>query len=91
MMSKLNQDGTRAEPHLGDGRFATLSFERVISVPSSVLWQVWTSPAARAIFDDAAKFYPLREARAGSGDHTPSAISLCLRVTFVRRNMATAA
>lgn len=43
------------------------------------------------IFDDAAKFYPLREARAGSGDHTPSAISLCLRVTFVRRNMAIAA
>ena len=50
MMSKLNQDSTRAEPHLGDGRFATLSFESVVSVPLSVLWQVWTSPAARAVW-----------------------------------------
>lgn len=50
MMSKLNQDSTHAEPHLADGRFATLSFERDVAVPLSVLWQVWTSPAARAVW-----------------------------------------
>ncbi|MEC9346879.1 MAG: SRPBCC domain-containing protein [Pseudomonadota bacterium] len=36
---------------LPDGdRFATLSFERQVAVPPDVLWQVWTAPAARAIW-----------------------------------------
>ena len=33
-----------------DGRFATLRFERTVAVPVSVLWQVWTAPAARAVW-----------------------------------------
>lgn len=32
------------------GRFATLSFERVVEAPVSVLWQAWTAPAARAVW-----------------------------------------
>lgn len=32
------------------GQFATLTFERQLAVPISVLWQVWTAPAARAIW-----------------------------------------
>ncbi|WP_127598649.1 SRPBCC family protein [Nitratireductor alexandrii] len=31
------------------GRFATLTFERDVAAPLSVLWQAWTAPAARAI------------------------------------------
>lgn len=31
-------------------RFATLTFERNIGAPASVLWQAWTAPAARAIW-----------------------------------------
>jgi uncharacterized protein YndB with AHSA1/START domain len=32
------------------GRFATLTFERDVSAPVSVLWQAWTAPAARVIW-----------------------------------------
>jgi uncharacterized protein YndB with AHSA1/START domain len=32
------------------GRFATLTFERELAAPISVLWQVWTAPAARAVW-----------------------------------------
>lgn len=32
------------------GRFATLTFERQVAVPLPVLWQVWTAPAARAVW-----------------------------------------
>ena len=32
------------------GRFATLTFEREVSAPVSVLWQAWTAPDARAIW-----------------------------------------
>ncbi|HJU37993.1 MAG TPA: SRPBCC family protein [Tahibacter sp.] len=32
------------------GRFATLTFERDIAAPLAVLWQVWTAPAARAVW-----------------------------------------
>lgn len=32
------------------GRFATLSFERTVAAPVSVLWQAWTAPAARAVW-----------------------------------------
>ncbi|MCK0208508.1 SRPBCC domain-containing protein [Starkeya koreensis] len=31
-------------------RFATLTFEKEVAVPLSVLWQVWTAPAARAVW-----------------------------------------
>jgi uncharacterized protein YndB with AHSA1/START domain len=32
------------------GRFATLTFERVVSAPVATLWQAWTAPAARAVW-----------------------------------------
>ncbi|MCB8840386.1 SRPBCC family protein [Aurantimonas sp. VKM B-3413] len=32
------------------GNFATLTFEREMAAPPSVLWQAWTAPAARAIW-----------------------------------------
>jgi uncharacterized protein YndB with AHSA1/START domain len=32
------------------GRFATLTFEREVSAPVSVLWQAWTAPVARAVW-----------------------------------------
>jgi uncharacterized protein YndB with AHSA1/START domain len=32
------------------GRFATLTFERDIASPVSVLWQAWTAPAARTVW-----------------------------------------
>jgi uncharacterized protein YndB with AHSA1/START domain len=32
------------------GRFATLTFERELAAPISVLWQAWTAPAARAVW-----------------------------------------
>ncbi|TRA97322.1 MULTISPECIES: SRPBCC family protein [Rhizobium/Agrobacterium group] len=50
MTTKPGQEGARAEPHLTQDRFATLSFEREIAVPPSALWQVWLSPAARAVW-----------------------------------------
>jgi uncharacterized protein YndB with AHSA1/START domain len=31
-------------------RFATLTFERQVAAPVSVLWQAWTAPAARAVW-----------------------------------------
>jgi len=31
-------------------RFATLTFEREVTAPLSVLWQAWTAPAARAVW-----------------------------------------
>ena len=31
-------------------RFATLTFERNVAAPVSVLWQAWTAPAARAVW-----------------------------------------
>lgn len=39
-----------AEEHSDGGRFATLSFAREVSAPLATLWQVWTAPAARAIW-----------------------------------------
>lgn len=41
---------TKSSPGHADGRFATLTFERDLPVPLSVLWQAWTAPAARAIW-----------------------------------------
>ena len=31
-------------------RFTTLTFERDVTAPLSVLWEVWTAPAARAVW-----------------------------------------
>ncbi|WP_181699400.1 SRPBCC family protein [Chthonobacter albigriseus] len=31
-------------------RFSTLTFERTVAAPVSVLWQAWTAPAARAVW-----------------------------------------
>ena len=41
---------TPAESDDGRGRFATLTFERDVAAPLPVLWQVWTAPAARAVW-----------------------------------------
>ena len=41
---------TRMRPDDLRGRFATLTFERDVAAPSSVLWQAWTAPAARAVW-----------------------------------------
>ncbi|MBW9073040.1 SRPBCC family protein [Agrobacterium deltaense] len=50
MTTKPGQKSAHAEPHQPQDRFATLSFEREIAVPLSALWQVWLSPAARAVW-----------------------------------------
>lgn len=50
MTSNRNQDGIKAAPDRAQGRFATLTFERDVAAPLSVLWQAWTAPAARAIW-----------------------------------------
>ena len=50
MISKLNPDGMPAARDYAQGRFATLTFERDVSAPLSVLWQAWTAPAARAVW-----------------------------------------
>jgi uncharacterized protein YndB with AHSA1/START domain len=31
-------------------RFATLTFERDVAAPLTVLWEAWTAPAARAVW-----------------------------------------
>jgi uncharacterized protein YndB with AHSA1/START domain len=41
---------TRAAADDGRNRFATLAFERDVAAPASVLWEVWTAPAARAVW-----------------------------------------
>jgi uncharacterized protein YndB with AHSA1/START domain len=41
---------TRAAPDGGEGRFATLTFERDVAAPASAVWQAWTAPSARAIW-----------------------------------------
>ncbi len=48
MTTKPGQQSAHAEPP--QDRFATLSFEREIAAPLSALWQVWLSPAARALW-----------------------------------------
>jgi uncharacterized protein YndB with AHSA1/START domain len=35
---------------IGESRFTTLTFERNVAAPVSVLWQAWTAPAARAVW-----------------------------------------
>ncbi|SMH55885.1 SRPBCC family protein [Mesorhizobium australicum] len=50
MTSKLNPQRKPAARDQADGRFATLTFERDVAAPLSALWQVWTAPAARAVW-----------------------------------------
>jgi uncharacterized protein YndB with AHSA1/START domain len=40
----------RTTPDDRRDRFATLTFERDVAAPLSVLWQAWTAPAARAVW-----------------------------------------
>lgn len=41
---------TRAAPDDRKGSFATLTFERDVAAPLTVLWEAWTAPAARAVW-----------------------------------------
>ena len=41
---------SRVAPDEGRNRFATLTFDRDVAAPLSVLWQAWTAPAARAVW-----------------------------------------
>jgi uncharacterized protein YndB with AHSA1/START domain len=50
MTSKPNPQRKPAARDQADGRFATLTFERDVAAPLSALWQVWTAPAARAVW-----------------------------------------
>ncbi|MCR5856646.1 SRPBCC family protein [Mesorhizobium sp. J428] len=50
MTSKPNPQRMPAARDQADGRFATLTFERDVAAPLSALWQVWTAPAARAVW-----------------------------------------
>jgi len=51
MTSKEQPHGiSGAMPANGKSRFATLTFARDVAAPPSVLWQVWTAPAARAVW-----------------------------------------
>ena len=49
-MTKLNPNGMPVARDDAQGRFATLTFERDVAAPLSVLWQAWTAPAARAVW-----------------------------------------
>ena len=50
MTSTQNPERTITTPDRAGSRFATLTFEREVAVPLPVLWQVWTAPAARAVW-----------------------------------------
>ncbi|MEP0324302.1 SRPBCC family protein [Bauldia litoralis] len=51
MTPNLKPGGTpHATPDEKRDRFATLTFEREVAAPLSVLWQAWTAPAARAVW-----------------------------------------
>lgn len=50
MMLQKDSERTPETPDHADSRFATLTFEQEVAAPVSVLWQVWTAPAARAIW-----------------------------------------
>ena len=47
---KPDQDGMPSAYEHAQARFATLTFEREVAAPLSVLWQTWTAPAARAVW-----------------------------------------
>lgn len=50
MTSKPNLGHRPGTPKRTKGRFATLTFERDVAAPLSVLWQIWAAPAARAVW-----------------------------------------
>lgn len=50
MTSKPNPDGMPVADDHAASHFATLTFERDVAAPLSVLWQAWTAPAARAVW-----------------------------------------
>lgn len=50
MTSDQNPDSTPSVHGEAQGRFATLTFQRDVAAPLSVLWQAWTAPAARAVW-----------------------------------------
>lgn len=50
MTQKNTADAVRTEPGVGRERFATLTFEREVQAPASVLWKAWTDPVARAVW-----------------------------------------
>lgn len=50
MKANQHPDGMSAARDHAQGRFATLTFEREVAAPLSVLWQTWTAPAARAVW-----------------------------------------
>ena len=51
MTPNLKPNSTTAmTPRDRTDRFATLTFERNVAAPVSVLWQAWTAPAARAVW-----------------------------------------
>jgi uncharacterized protein YndB with AHSA1/START domain len=47
---RQNLAPNRAAPEVASKRFATLTFEREMAAPLTVLWQAWTAPAARAVW-----------------------------------------
>lgn len=49
-LSSTPSNTVLAAPGNESGRFATLTFERQVAAPPSVLWQAWTAPAARAVW-----------------------------------------
>jgi uncharacterized protein YndB with AHSA1/START domain len=49
MTTNTNPLGAQTAAHPA-ARFATLTFEREVAAPLSVLWQAWTAPAARAVW-----------------------------------------
>jgi uncharacterized protein YndB with AHSA1/START domain len=50
MTLNLDPSSTTRTPDDRRDRFATLTFERDVAAPLSVLWQAWTAPAARAVW-----------------------------------------
>ncbi len=50
MTKTIGTDAVGTEPPARRERFATLTFEREVQAPASVLWKAWTDPAARAVW-----------------------------------------
>jgi len=50
MTSNQTPDGMPAARDRAPGRFTTLTFAREVAAPVSVLWEVWTAPAAREVW-----------------------------------------
>ncbi len=50
MTQTIGTDAVGKEPSARPVDFATLTFEREVQAPASVLWKAWTDPAARAVW-----------------------------------------